>query len=149
MNNSKQIQEFSRTQKNIQGQQDVFPELRTYRVLIADSRTVLGAQGRLATLMKPPRKFSAYATVVHHNLLLTIFKAGAKSSVLKRPALTHLHRTVHPLTQQWSRSWQECNASGSVVQSVCHPVLPFCQPQFSGLRRTGSGLEAWFQMLAW
>jgi len=52
MNNLKNIQEFSRTPKNIQGQQDVFQESKTQRVLIASSRTVLGAQGRLATL--PP-----------------------------------------------------------------------------------------------
>jgi len=32
------------------GQQDIFQESRTKRVLIANSRTVLGAQGRLATL---------------------------------------------------------------------------------------------------
>jgi len=48
--NFKNIQEFSRTPENIQGQQDVFQELRTKRVLIANSRTFLGAQGRLATL---------------------------------------------------------------------------------------------------
>jgi len=41
------IQEFSRTPENIQGQQDVFQESRTKRVLIANSRTILGAQGRL------------------------------------------------------------------------------------------------------
>jgi len=46
MNNFKNIQESSRKSKNIQGQQDVFQESRTYRVLIANSRTVLGAQGR-------------------------------------------------------------------------------------------------------
>jgi len=50
MNNFKNIQESSRKSKNIQGQQDVFQESRTYRVLIANSRTVLGAQGRLPTL---------------------------------------------------------------------------------------------------
>jgi len=50
MNNLKNIQEFSRAPENIQGQQDVFQESRTQRVLIANSRTVLGAQGRLATL---------------------------------------------------------------------------------------------------
>jgi len=44
------IQEFSRTPEFIQGQNDVFQESRTKRVLIANSRTVLGAQGRLATL---------------------------------------------------------------------------------------------------
>jgi len=44
------IQEFLRTPENIQGQQDVFQESRTKRVLIANSRTILGAQGRLATL---------------------------------------------------------------------------------------------------
>jgi len=51
MNNLKTIQEFSRTQENTQGQQDVFQESRTKRNLIANSRTVLGAQGRLATLI--------------------------------------------------------------------------------------------------
>jgi len=45
------IQEFSRTPENIQRQQDVFQESRTKRVLIANLRTVLGAQGRLATLL--------------------------------------------------------------------------------------------------
>ena len=50
MNNLKTIQEFSRTPENIQGQQDVFQESRTKRVLIGNSRTILGAQGRLATL---------------------------------------------------------------------------------------------------
>ena len=51
MNNLKTIQEFSRTPENIQGQQDVFQESRTKRVLTANSMTVLGAQGRLATLV--------------------------------------------------------------------------------------------------
>jgi len=50
MNNVKPIQEFSRTPENIQGKQDVFQESRTKRVLIPNSRTVLGAQGRLSTL---------------------------------------------------------------------------------------------------
>jgi len=50
MKNLKNIQEFSRTPENIQGQQDVFQESRAKRVLIANSRTVLGPQGRLATL---------------------------------------------------------------------------------------------------
>jgi len=50
MSNFKNIQEFSRTPRNIQGQQDVLKESRTYRVLIANSRTVLGAQGRLETV---------------------------------------------------------------------------------------------------
>jgi len=50
MNNFKSIQEFLRPPENIQGQQNVFQESRTQRVLIANSRTVLGAQGRLATL---------------------------------------------------------------------------------------------------
>jgi len=49
MNNLKTIQEFSRTPENIQGQHDVFQESRTKRVLIANSRTILRAQGRLAT----------------------------------------------------------------------------------------------------
>ena len=49
MKKLKTIQEFSRTPENIQGQQDVFQESRTKRVLIANSRTILGAQGRLAT----------------------------------------------------------------------------------------------------
>jgi len=47
----KNIQEFSRTPENIQGQQDVFQESRTKRVFIANSRTIRGAQGRLATLV--------------------------------------------------------------------------------------------------
>ena len=51
MNNLKAIQEFSRTPENIQGQQDLFQESRTKPVLIANSRAVLGAQGRLATLV--------------------------------------------------------------------------------------------------
>jgi len=46
------FQEFSRTPENIQGQHDVLQKSRTKRVLIANSRTVLGAQGRLATLGK-------------------------------------------------------------------------------------------------
>jgi len=36
MNNFKNIQEFSRTPENIQGQHDVFQESRTKRVLIAN-----------------------------------------------------------------------------------------------------------------
>ena len=50
MTNLKIIQEFSRTLENTQGQQHVFQESRTKQVLIANSRTVLGAQGRLSTL---------------------------------------------------------------------------------------------------
>jgi len=46
----KNIQEFTRTPEDIQGQHDVFHESRTKRDLMANSRTVLGAQGRLATL---------------------------------------------------------------------------------------------------
>jgi len=46
----KNIQDVSRTPENIQRQQDVFQESRTKRVLIANSRTVLGTQGLLATL---------------------------------------------------------------------------------------------------
>ena len=53
MNNLKTIQEFSRTLENIQGQQDVFQEPRTQGVLVANSRTVFGARGRLATLCLP------------------------------------------------------------------------------------------------
>ena len=48
--NLKTVQEFSRMPENIKGQQDIFQESRTKRVLIANSRTILGAQGRLATL---------------------------------------------------------------------------------------------------
>jgi len=48
----KNIQEFSRRPENTQGQQDVFQESRTKRVLIANSRIILGAKGRLATLGK-------------------------------------------------------------------------------------------------
>ena len=48
----KNIHEFSRTPENIQGQHDVFQESRTKRDLIANSRTVLGPQGRLATLSR-------------------------------------------------------------------------------------------------
>jgi len=51
MNNLKIIQAFSRTPENTQGQQVVFQESRTKRVSIANSRTILGAQGRLATLV--------------------------------------------------------------------------------------------------
>jgi len=51
MNILKTIQEFSRTPENIKGQQDVFQQSGTKRVLIANSRTILGAQGRLATLL--------------------------------------------------------------------------------------------------
>ena len=50
MNNWKTIQEFSRTPENIQGQQGIFQESRTWQGMIANSRTVLDAQGRLATL---------------------------------------------------------------------------------------------------
>jgi len=50
MNSLKTIQEFSRMPEDIQGQQVVFQESRTKRVLIANSRIILGAQGRLATL---------------------------------------------------------------------------------------------------
>ena len=52
MNNLKTIQEFSRTSENIQGQQDIFQESRTQRLLIANSRIVLGAQGRRETLFE-------------------------------------------------------------------------------------------------
>jgi len=55
MNNLKTIQKFLRTPENIQGKQDVFQESRTKRVLIANSRTILGAQGRLATLSPAPK----------------------------------------------------------------------------------------------
>jgi len=51
MNNFKNNKEFSRTPENIQGQQDLFQESRILRVLIANSRPILGAQGRLATLL--------------------------------------------------------------------------------------------------
>ena len=50
MKNSLNIKEFSRTPENIQGKQDVFQESRTKRILIANSRRILGAQGRLGTL---------------------------------------------------------------------------------------------------
>ena len=50
MNHLKTIQEFSWMPENIQRQQDVFQESRTKRVLIVNSRTILGAQERLATL---------------------------------------------------------------------------------------------------
>jgi len=50
MNNLGTIQEFSRTPENIQGHQDVFQESRTKWVL-ANSRTILGAQVRLATVL--------------------------------------------------------------------------------------------------
>jgi len=49
--NSLTIEDFSRRPENIQGQQDVFQESRTWRVLIANSRAVLGGQGRLATFV--------------------------------------------------------------------------------------------------
>jgi len=51
MNNFKNNQEFSRMPENIQGQQDLFQESSILRVLIANSRTILGAQGRLANLL--------------------------------------------------------------------------------------------------
>jgi len=51
MNNLKTIQEFSRTSENIQGQPDIFQESRTQRLLIANSRTILGAQRCLATFL--------------------------------------------------------------------------------------------------
>jgi len=50
INSLKTIQEFLRTPENIQGQQDVFQGSRTQQALTANSRTILGAQGRLATL---------------------------------------------------------------------------------------------------
>jgi len=50
MKNFKNIQEFSRAAENIQGQHDVYQESRTKRILIANSRTVLGAQRHLETL---------------------------------------------------------------------------------------------------
>ena len=46
------MQEFSKTPEDIQGQV-VFQESSTKRVLIANSRTILGAQGRLASLPGP------------------------------------------------------------------------------------------------
>jgi len=52
MGNLKTIQEFSRTPEDFQGQQDVFQWSRTKQVLTVNSRTILGAQGRLATLIK-------------------------------------------------------------------------------------------------
>jgi len=53
MNSLKIIQGFSRTPEDIQEQQDVFQGSRTKQVLTANSRTILGAQGRLATLGAP------------------------------------------------------------------------------------------------
>jgi len=50
MSSFKTIQEFSRTPEHFQGQQDVFQGSRTKQVLTANSRTILGAQGRLVTL---------------------------------------------------------------------------------------------------
>ena len=41
INNLKTIQEFSRTQENIQGQQDAFQESRTKWVSIENSRIIL------------------------------------------------------------------------------------------------------------
>jgi len=52
LHNFTTVQELSRTPKNIQGQQNIFQESRTQRLLIANSRKVLGAQGRLATLLE-------------------------------------------------------------------------------------------------
>jgi len=50
MNSLKTIQEFSRTPKNIQGQHDVFQGSWTQQILTANSRTIVGAQRRLATI---------------------------------------------------------------------------------------------------
>jgi len=49
-NSSKTIQEFSRTPENIQGQKYVFQGSRTQHVLTENSRTILGARGRMVTL---------------------------------------------------------------------------------------------------
>jgi len=45
------FQGLPRTPENTQGQQNVFQGSRTQLVLIANSRKVVGAQGRLATLV--------------------------------------------------------------------------------------------------
>jgi len=52
MNHFTIVQELSSTPPNIQGEQNVFQGTRTKPFLIANSRKVLGAQGRLATLIK-------------------------------------------------------------------------------------------------
>jgi len=51
MNNFTSVQELSRTPENIQRQQNVFERSKIKLALIANSRKVLGAQGRLATLL--------------------------------------------------------------------------------------------------
>jgi len=51
MKNFTNVQELSRTPENTQGQQNVYQESWTESVLIANSRKVLDAQERLATLI--------------------------------------------------------------------------------------------------
>jgi len=62
------IQEFSRTPEKIQGQHDVFQESRTKPDLIANSRTVLGAQGRLAAQVYQSAKCTARFAVHYKHL---------------------------------------------------------------------------------
>ena len=65
-------------------------------------------------------------------------------------ALAHLQRPVHPFLQRhFINSWQDLDASGSVVQRGCHPVDSFVQPQSDGSGISGSVTNAWFQQLAW
>jgi len=63
MNNLKNIQGFSRTPENIQGQQDVFQESRTQRVLIANSRT----SGNLGSPPLKPTKVTLFTMVLHNS----------------------------------------------------------------------------------
>ena len=53
INNFTTVQEFWRTPENAQGQQNVFQESKDITSLVANSRKVLGAYGRLATLTCP------------------------------------------------------------------------------------------------
>ena len=73
-----------------------------------------------------------------------------QSAVHLRAALKHLHLPVHPFLQpQRISSEHDCDASGRLVHTGCHPVWSFFQPQSAGLGRSGSGIRARFQQLDW
>ena len=64
--------------------------------------------------------------------------------------LVHMQRPVHPFLQlQWISSWQDLDASGSVVQRGCHPEASFVQPQSDWLGNSEFRTRVWFRQLAW
>lgn len=61
-----------------------------------------------------------------------------------------LQRPVHPFLQpQWISSWQDFDASGTVVKRGCHPEASFVQHQSDGLCNSGFRTRVWFQQLPW